>query len=210
MKSPIEIWYKKKEKTIKDAGCKTEKEYRNKRAQILGFKDCSEQHRDYMYRTGRCLPIDINEDCPGWFGEFTENLMIHRYPGAKNMPPNNPGFDYLWNGIKIDNKCRCLRYTYTGNSPILDFPIRWNNNVKKFILSGWDNRKSLNPLNAWEFDRDDIVRERPFWQRVSFSISYTPEGLEQFEEYQIDIDWLKDLVRSNKDMRKKSEGIMIR
>ena len=48
MKNPTEIWYKKKEKTIKGAGCKTEKKYRNKRAQILGFKDYSEQHRDYI------------------------------------------------------------------------------------------------------------------------------------------------------------------
>jgi hypothetical protein len=31
-----------------------------------------------------------------------------------------------------------------------------------------------------------------FWKRYSFVIMNTPEGLGEFEEYQIDISWLKD------------------
>ena len=54
---------------------------------------------------------------------------------------------------------------------------------------------------AWEFDRDDIVRGKPFWKRDSFTITYTPKGLEQFEDHQVDISWLEykiDVKRQEK------------
>lgn len=31
------------------------------------------------------------------------------------MPVHNPGFDYTWKGVKIDNKGACLEY-YPGGS----------------------------------------------------------------------------------------------
>lgn len=198
-----------------DAGCKTLKEYLNKCARDLGFKDFNEQNKDrvryWMYNTGRCVPLEFNEDCPSWFGEFTERIMIYYYPGARKMPYGNPGFDYLWrdenrNEVTINNKGRCLTYPNDW-SPYLKFGIRWNNKAKKFMLSGWDNRDDLNPLIAWEFDKDDLVRKGygknapkvKFWKRDTFLVTYTPEGLEQFEEYQVDIGWLKELCRNNDD-----------
>lgn len=186
---------------LENRGCKTWPEYLDKCAQRAGFKNNAEKVREWRNETGRCVPID-DKDCPLWFGEFTENLMIHRYPGAKRMPYNNKGFDYLWNGIKIDHKGRCLRYT-PGRSPAWNFGILFNNSARKFILTGWDNRESLNPMYAWEFDRDDIVRGRHFWQRNGFYITYTAYWLEQFEDYQIDIDWLKELLRSNDETNRK-------
>lgn len=193
-----------------DSGCKTSKEYLNKCAQDLGFKDFNEYNRDrtkyWAYNTGRDIPLEFNEDCSSWFGEFTERLMIHYYPGAKKMPYGNPGFDYLWvdkerKEVTINNKGRCL--TCCDWSPYLSFGIRWNNKAKKFILSGWNNRNDLNLLIAWEFGKDDLVRKGygknapkvEFWKRDKFVVTYTPEGIEQFEDYQIDIDWLEELCR---------------
>ena len=118
------------------------------------------------------------------------------------MPYNNKGFDYLCHGIKIDHKGRCLRYVQ-GRSPAWNFGILFNNSARKFVLSGWDNRESTNPIYTWEFDRDDIVRGDPFWERTGFYINNTPEGLEQFEDYQIDIDWLKELLRNNSIVNRK-------
>lgn len=198
-----------------DSGCKTQIEYLNKCARDLGFKDFKEQNREYArnytYKTGRHVPLEFNEDCSPWFGEFTEKLMIHRYPGAKKMPYGNPWFDYLWidkegKETTINNKGRCL--TYCNWSPYLSFGIRWNNKAKKFILSGWDNRDDLNPLVAWEFDKDDLVRKGygknaqkvKFWKRDVFQVTYTSEGIEQFEDHQIDIDWLEELCRNDKDI----------
>lgn len=182
---------------LKNAECKTQVEYKNKNAQKLGFENFAEQVKIECWNNGIHEPLELNEDCSPWFGQFTENLMIHIYPGAKKMPYGNPGFDYLWNGVKIDNKGRCLEHSW--KSQRWKFDIRWNNSAEKFSLSGWDNRKSLVPIVAFEFDRNDIVRGKPFWKRDSISITYTPEGLEQFEDYQIDIEWLKKLCDKQKE-----------
>lgn len=187
-------------------GCKTEQEYRNKLAQRAGFKDFNNQRREWRHERGENLPLEFNEDCSSWFGEFTENLMIRRYPGAIKMPYGNPGFDYQWDDTKINNKGRCLQYVWDG-SPRFQFEIRHNHIAKKFILSGWDNRESLTPLIALEFDRDDNVRygkgryapKIEFWKRYNFTLTYSPEGLEQFEDYRINIDWLKDLCKESKE-----------
>lgn len=158
LKNPTDIDREICRKTIENAGCKTLKEYNDKCAQKNGFKDWIEKRREWRYETGRCLPREFNEDCSHFFGDFTENLMIRRYTGAIKMPSNNPGFDYLWNGIKIDNKGRCLCYV-GGIYPRLIFEIKWNNIADLFILSGWDDRESLNPLIALEFKKNDLIRK---------------------------------------------------
>ena len=188
-----------------DSGCKTDKEYQNKKARDAGFKDWNERQREYRYETGQCLPSEVNEDCSIHFGKFVENIMIHYYPGAIKMPSNNPGFDYFWkdeNGkdIKINSKGRCLYYFEYG-LPVLIFPIDWNNMTDIFILSGWDNRESKNPLFALEFHKNDLIKygrgtlapKVEFWKRDSIGITY-PEGLEEFRDYQIDIGWMKDFI----------------
>ena len=203
MKNPIKIRHKIWEMTLENANCKTRKEYEDGCAKRLGYKTKAEQYRDYnreySYITGVHIPRDINEECSTWFGDFTEDFMIHRYPGAQKMCPNNPGFDYLWNGIKIDCKGRCLQY-YQEKTPYWIFPIKWNNIADKFILSGWDNRESLNPLYAWEFNKDDMVRYKvgkgfvmkKFRERDSIGITNNPKGLMQFEKFQVDIGELID------------------
>ena len=53
-----------------------------------------------------------------------------------------------------------------------------------------------------EFSKNDLVRygqgtnapKDEFWKREGISINY-PGGLKQFIEYQIDIDWLKEILR---------------
>lgn len=191
-------------KTVENAGCKTRAEYLDRCARDKGFDGVNERVSKWRYESGKGLPEEFREDCPSWFGNFTENLMIHRYPGAIRMPRNNPGFDYLWNGIKIDNKSRCL--DYIDECLYWTFPIRRNNIADKFTLSGWNSRESLNPMYSWEFDKNDMVRigkgnnppKIEFWRRDYFTVIYTSEGLKRFEEYQIDIDWLKKLCDKDK------------
>jgi len=216
MMNPTEVELEMRKKKIKNAECRTEKEYRdklaqedgcknrkehdNKKAQEFGFKDTSERAKIRRWETGYNEPAEFNEDCSTWFAEFTENLMINRYPGAIKTPPNNPGFDYLWGDIKINNKGRCLYYG-KDRSPNCAFPIGYNNTADIFIISGWDNRENLNPLFALEFHKNDLVRKGKggfapkveFWKRDTFSVTYTPYLLEQFRDHMIDIDWMKDI-----------------
>lgn len=189
-------------KTVENAECQTMTEYLNKCAQNAGFEDSAERKREWRYETGRQLPKEFNEYCPSYFGDFTEKLMIKRYPGAIMMNYGNRGFDYLWNEIKIDNKGGCLSYNNHDNWSGWRFQIMWNKIADRFALSGWDNRESLTPLYAWEFNKNDLVKKGngmyapkvEFCKRDGIAITYSPEGLEQFEDFQIDIDWLKELL----------------
>lgn len=185
---------------------KTTTEYLNRCAKDLGFDDWAEYIKIRSWENGCRSPSEFNENCPKWFGDFTEDLMIHYYPGAIKMPPFNPGFDYIWRledkEIRINNKSSCLRYRSDYGNPYFGFGISWNNKADKFILSGWDNRCDLNPMYAWEFDKNEMIRKAQgnvskteFWKRDSFIIINTPEGLEQFEDYQIDISWLQELIQ---------------
>lgn len=97
--------------------------------------DHNEYRKEWRHNTGENLPKEFNEDCSSWFGDFTENLMIHRYPGAKKMPYGNQGFDYLWNEEKIDNKGRCLQYQEYGSARF-QFEIRYNNIANLYCLVG--------------------------------------------------------------------------
>lgn len=195
MNNPTDINLKYKERKIKNANCKTEYEYKNKCAKNAGFKDHSERHMTYM---GNIVPplSELNEDCPLWFGNFTENIMIYNYRGASKMPTHNRGFDYLWGDVKIDNKGACLEY-YPGGSR-WKYDIRHNNIADVFIISGWDNRESLKPLLALEFKKNDLVRYGnyayiEFWKRYTFTITNRQKYLKELKDYQIDISWLKEL-----------------
>ena len=189
-----------KERKIRNANCKTEYEYKNKCAKNAGFKDYAERYKEYMH--WRIPPLSyLNEDCSLWFGNFTENIMIHHYHGAIKMPVHNPGFDYIWNGIKIDNKGACLEY-YPGGSR-WKYDIEHNNIADIFIISGWDNRESLKPYFALEFKKNDLVRyqkyiNRKFWKRDTFTITNRSEYLKEFKNYQIDISWLKEFKNNER------------
>lgn len=200
MNSPTKINLRRKERKLEKANCKTEYEYKNKCAKNAGFEDYAERCREYMHE--KIPPLSyLNEDCSLWFGNFTENIMIHNYPGAAKMPVNNPGFDYMWKGVKIDNKGACLEY-YPGGSR-WKYGIKYNNIADVFIISGWDNRESLKPLFALEFRKNDLVRYRKyahieFWKRSTFTINNRPEYLKELKDYQVDISWLKELCNDKK------------
>lgn len=185
MKNPTDIEHNRVEKVIKDAGCNGWKEYNDKRANNAGFKNATEKIKEWKYETGRSLPKEFNENCSAYFGDFTESIMIQTFEDAVRMPYGNPGFDWTCkNGDKIDNKGVCLVYIQ-GRPPGWIFGIRWNNIADWFILSAWDSRDSLNPLHVWAFHKNDIMRGRKFWKRDTLTISNTPEGLKEFEEYEV-------------------------
>lgn len=205
LKNPVDIKRKERKKTVESADCKTNYEYSVKCAINAEFKDATERSKVSRWNSGVNIPLEFNEDCSSHFGEFTEKLMIHYYPGAKKMPYGNPGFDYLWKDedgkeIKIDNKGGCLIYRGGNRSPYCNFNILHNNVADRFILSGWDNRENLNPLFALEFKKNDLVRygyglwspKIEFWERETFTVTYTDEKLDDLYEHMIDIDWLQE------------------
>lgn len=162
-----------------------------------------------MYEQGRGLLTRMNKDNFERFLElqrikaeknikyrtFIDNLMIHILENPIKMSTHNPGYDWICKrGYKIDNKSRCLNYT--NKAPNWLFHIRCNNIADWFILYGWDNVDSSNPLRIWAFHKNDIVRDRKFSEFDTFSITNTPEKLKELEKYEFTnkLDKLKEIL----------------
>ncbi len=196
LKKDIEIYRKDLKIKLDNAGCKTEKEYDDKCAQKLGYKNYAERIKDRRWNKGIRSPASENEDCNTYFGIYiTENYVIKTFEDPIKAPPNNPGFVWFCkNGKKIEHKAACLTFDKYGNSK-WHFPIEYNNIADYFILSGWNNREDLEPMYIWIYYKDDIVRGRKFWRRDSFPIANKPKYLEKLKEYEIKdkLDKLKEL-----------------
>lgn len=201
---PTNIDRLRNQKIIQSAGCKTITEYLDKCAKDIGFENETERMREYRHNTGRQIPMQYNPDCPAWFGNFiVENYIMKTFEDPIKMPYGNPGYDWICNkGQKIDSKARCLEYK-GGKWSGWKFSIKYNIITDYFILSAWDNRDSLNPLHVWIFHKDDMVRKGKggcaprvkFWKRDTFSITNTPEGLKEFEKWEVTdrLDKLKEI-----------------
>lgn len=180
-----------------DAGCRTSKEYIDRCARNVGFKDSAEKLKEWRHETGRQLPKEFNEDCSSWFGEFiSQNYVMRTFEDPVEMPPSNPGFDWICKrGEKIDHKGACLSRSNKSSWRGWNFPINWNNITDYFILSAWDNRDSLNPLHVWVFHKNDIVRGRKFCKFGGFSVTNSPKRLKEIEKFEVTdrLDKLKEL-----------------
>jgi hypothetical protein len=191
--------------TLRRSNYKTRLDYANAVAQKAGFKDEAERYRLYRNDTGRQRPLKDISDSPQGFGDITEKLVSRTFEGSKPAPYGTPGYDWEWNGLKVQHKARSLTIRENGWSPIWYFTrLNFNKIAQKTVLSGWDNRDSLSPLYIWIFDKDEIMSDGlPFWNRNSVTILNTPKGLAEYAKNE-DIYRLKKLTEIiNKDTIKK-------
>ena len=142
------------------AGCKKEKEYKDKLAKNKGFKDRAEEMSEWNYRTGRQIPSSGDEYCSLYLGKhvgerlFNKFLLIIFENVEKSTRHNDGGVDFICRHprqefvdthpqlkleinkeYKVQLKTRCLIY-YPGMSP------RWLFAVKKtkFIYNRYIKR----------------------------------------------------------------------
>lgn len=214
--NPTDIKRKELISVIKNSGCKNQKEYREKCVQRLGFENLKDYRDDRARKRGydddtdrrrKGLSMSENKNCTSYFGiEIAEKYVYTLFEDAIRMPNNNPGFDWICKkGEKVQHAARCL--CKSKDSWVWVFGIKYNNVTDYFILTGWDNRYSLNPLHVWIFHKDDIVRGRKFWRRDSFSIINRPEYLAEFQKHEI-TDKLEKLKELCKILKKKKNGII--
>jgi len=180
-------------------------------AQKLGFKNENDRYKVYKndwkrnkrYNTGEQVPMSENPYCAKWFGEFiAENYVMKTFEDPIKAPPNNPGFDWTCNkGQKIQHKARCLEIANTSEG--WGFPIRRNHIPDYFILSGWKDRESLEPLFILIFHRDEMIRGAPFWMRPSFWITNKPEYIRYFSDHDVK-DKLEKLKEYIKEFKKEN------
>ena len=200
----VDIYRKCTERKIKNAGCKSEKEYCDKNAQKLGYKNYADYIKERRWNRG-VSPASENPDCSKYFGEFiAQNFIMKTFENPTPSHVNNPQYDWTCeNGLKIECKAACLMYDSYGNSKFT-FPIDYNSIADYFILSGWNNREYLQPIYIWIFHKNDNIRKRydktnleKFWKRDSIVITNKPKYLNRFKKYEYTdrLNKLKELLK---------------
>lgn len=205
-----------------NAGCKTEKEYKDKCAQNAGFKDNTEKHKEWRHDTGRDIPKELNEECASHTGVCVGEDKIGRpildmmFEEVDKKKYNNPGFEYVCKNpkqeflnrypqfklerdreYKIDIKTarflnrRCWIY-YIGYNDIADY----------FLSIALEETRDV-PLYTLFIHKNEIIRGRKFWRRVSINIC--KNHLPELEKYELtyELGKLKELC--NIDMDKKDK-----
>ncbi len=160
--------------TLKNANCKNSREYQNKCANKLNFRDNAERVRNYRHKNGIKIPINECEenDWSAYFGNKTEELfkefLLTIFEHVERMHNSNKGFDFRcknpkqefitkYSYLKLDKekeyriqlKIRCLdRF---NNVSRWSYKIGYNNMADMFILVGFDSKENLNPLHICLF-----------------------------------------------------------
>jgi len=222
--NPANIKRKELEMAIKNAQCKTIKEYQDKCAQKLGFKNVAEQITEYNHETGRNLSMELNKYCSSNFGiakgerllfkRFLEDVIFEDVKGSgkgscdggidlicknarQDFIDKYPQFKLKRNKeYKIQLEMRCLIYRYDTSTYWNFTHIDYNDTPDFFILCGCDNRFDTNPMHIWIFHKNDIVRGYKFWRRNGLHITNKPEKLQEFCRHELydELEILKRIV----------------
>lgn len=217
LKNPADIDNEIRKNTIKNAGCENRKEYLNKCIQNAGYENikeyldkCSqnagyendaERQRERKYNKGICSPMSENMDCSYYLGTHVGERKIGKYVISvlfgkikQEMPPNNPGFDFLTeDDIKIDVKTKLLK-VLREQLKGWTFDVKYNDKTDYFLLIGLDNTDgNLEIIDIWLIRKDDIVRkligqshqDKKFWMRGCITITDRPESMDYFERFSI-------------------------
>lgn len=195
-------------------------------AKELGYECYKDLDREYRHERGEYLPSEFNEDCSVNFGilkgeELFARFLVNYFERVKHMKNNNRGFDFICENprqefinkypqfrlerdkeYKLQFKSRCIKYNNMCNWSGWDFRVDHNSTADIFIFSSWSNREDLEPLHVWIFLREDIIRDRPLWKRVSLCISNTSKGLVEFDNNELkdELENLKELWEQLKDI----------
>lgn len=155
-------------------------------AQSKGYEDFADYSRERNWNKGISSPMSENEDCCMYLGiHIAERILSKIFEDVERMPINNRGYDFICKkGYKIDVKSATLANRPNGGNR-LSFAINYNNIADYFLLIGFDDRESLEPMHIWLFKKDCMMRGKPFHMRKSFSIEDDPVTLEIFSVWEL-------------------------
>ena len=178
---------------IKERGFKTWTEYDNHIAKERGYIDNAERLRECRYSTGRSSPMSENKDCSLYLGihiaekHVAKEVLSYIFEDVERMPYGHKGYDYLCDNEKIDVKSASL----IGNEWY--FSIRKNKIAEQFLLLAFgkrlDDGENSKSMHIWLVSKNVIFirkgKAKEFWNRETITIKNTPEGLREFEKYEL-------------------------
>lgn len=132
------------------------------------------------HKNGISQSMYKNKKCSSYFGiNISESMAITLFDKVERAPNNNPGYDFIGNGFKIDVKggCRIVRKQHNDS---WQFTINENKIADYFLCLAFDNRDDLNPEYIWLIP-GSIVNSK-------LSIRITISELTKWNKYKLDIN----------------------
>lgn len=213
--NPTDIKRKELEKTIKDAECKTCKEYRDKCAQSAGFENDAVRRRDYYrewtHNAGISIPMEFDEECESHIGvcigedEIGRRMLDVMFEEVDKKKNNNPKYEFFCKNFRQKFVDRYPQFKLERNKEykidvktahFLDecwhYNIYHNDVADYFLLIALETTGDI-CLYIWFIHKNEMIRERKFWKRVSIKIN--KNNLSEFKKYALicELETLKEI-----------------
>ena len=145
---------------------------------IIWYKNHSGYRARFNHKIGFCKSM-TEIDCSMYVGvhigenKLANNILSKLYNSVEHMPINNPGFDFLCDGLKVDVKtARLSLYNNWHFSGI-------NKITNMFLFLGLD--KQLNLIKIW------LIPESIINIKSGISITNSNRSLSKWKQYEISI-----------------------
>ena len=218
VKNPTDVERDKLNNFLKRKKYKNRKEQLDMLAKDRGLENDAEYQRIMSWNSGRRSPYFENENCTMYLGisigeELFKEFLLTYFERVIGFHPHNRGFDFICKDPRqefidrhphlrlernkeymIQLKLLCLQSNDDGWNG-WNFHVDHNRIPDFYILSAWDNREYLNPIHIWMFHKNDIIRKKEFWQRISLCITNKQIYLEEYKKYELvcELERLKEL-----------------
>lgn len=214
LKNPVEIDSRMSTTYYNSANCKNQKEYRDMRAQKMGYKDDNDRKREWTWNKGTHLPMEFHE-CSANFGVYKGEELFKKFlekvifedvkgsgkgsrDGGKDFICKNPKQEFIDKypqfrfernkEYKIQLKMRSLRDGYRWEFTHIDFNVA----ADYFILCAWDEREG-EPIHIWIFYKYDMIKKGyntnspkiEFFKRTSFTIANKINKIKLFDNHEL-------------------------
>lgn len=166
VKNYVRVEKEYRDKIAQKLGFKDRIEHSNYKAKMNGYKDDADRVRTSLHDRGICFPIYDNEDYPQYLGSHlaerkyaTKILPLILGKIKKEMPINYPGYDFIVEkDITVDVKSRRLSTKYKH----WNFSIEHNSNADYFLLLAFNEgryEEELKLLHILLIRSDEKVRK---------------------------------------------------
>lgn len=176
------------------AGCKTDIEYRNRRARDEGFEDNAEKQRERVHERGIKIPIEFNEDCSSHIGCLIGEDRIGRpilgmiFEEVEKKKYANPGYEFvcknpmkefldrypqledkLGRGREYNIDIKTVHLSWAYWRAYWRYNINYNNATDYFMLIGLEEDDM--PQFILFIHKNDMIRDRKLWERKCIYIT---------------------------------------
>ena len=223
MPDATEIERENKRRLAQNKGYKNHKEYVDNVANIRGYKNDAERQAERNWNRGFCSPISGDIESNNYLAihiaerDIAKKILSIIFKDVIEMPCKNPGYDFLCKNpihefinkhpifkLSIDKEYKIdVKSSRLCHNNQWIFHIKYNYITDYFLPIGFNNEydeDKLEAMYAWFFKKDEIIRNRKFYQCEGFGIANRPYYLSKFNIYELknELEEVKKSLRKDK------------